>query len=55
MKPFLGTCEMPEEVESGTITISIKRNHDCSTNDPTESRNGTPEQSPIEPEGLLCS
>lgn len=50
MKPFLGSCEMPEEVESGTITVSIKR-RGYNTNDPTDSRNGSPELSPIKPEG----
>lgn len=51
MKPFLGSCEMPEEVESGTITVSIKR-RGYNTNDLTESRNGSPELSPIKPEGV---
>ncbi|KAH6781163.1 hypothetical protein C2S52_012400 [Perilla frutescens var. hirtella] len=52
MKPFNGSCEVPEElVESGTITISTKR-HGYDTKDPTESRNSFPEQLATKSEGI---
>ncbi|KAL8492252.1 hypothetical protein ACS0TY_023768 [Phlomoides rotata] len=50
MKPFNGRCEVPEEVESGLITISTKH-HGGHTKDSTKSSNGVPEKAATKSQG----